>query len=89
VLTAEEEEDFVSLEEKCSKICPYKDSRKVSKICCHKRISIGSKGAIWQPSNKWRQVFKHWRQVFYILHAIRSTINLGYVQIFCEFSLIF
>jgi len=56
VLAAEEEEDFVSLEEKCSNICRYKDTRRVSEICCHKHISIGYKGAIWQPSNKWRQV---------------------------------
>lgn len=89
MLTAEEEEDFVSFEEKCSKICPYKDTRKVSKICCHKRISIGYKGAMWQPSNKWRQVLKYWRQVFCNLHAIISTTKVGYVQIFCEFSLVF
>jgi hypothetical protein len=30
----------------------YGDTRKLSKICCHKRISVGYKGAIWLPFNK-------------------------------------
>jgi hypothetical protein len=31
----------------------------------------------------------HRRQTFYIVHVVRSIINVGYMQFFGEFSLIF